>query len=298
MHGRQTTQTRPESLTKVDPYGEDFAVLSPTVAYCDASHAQVKPLSNCITQVPDLIVFTSWMDAAPKHVRVYLTKYRRLLPMSNVLLITTATRHILWDSEAHRLKDLQPAFEVLASAAEHAHSAEPSILLHAVSNGGATAAWLLLSTFRKRHGTALPLSKVCIDSAPGAQNYSSALAALSYGLPRNGVVRVVGLNLLRAFLALWFLYIYVSGSEGVIQEMRNGLNDESVTRKSAARLYIYSTADKLISWQDVESHADDAMKKGYHVRFCKYSDSAHAAHLLKDEKKYWDAITALWDGDA
>ena len=96
---------------------------------------------------------------------------------------------------------------------------------------------------------------------------------------------------------MWFGYMYLSGSETIVDTVRRGLNDAELLPVEAVRLYVYSTADKLIQWQDVEAHAREAEAKGYKVQMVKYLDSPHAAHLLHDEKRYWSAVTGLWDAE-
>lgn len=38
-------------------------------------------------QEPDLIVFCSWMSAAPKHIAKYTDGYRKLFPNTTILLV-------------------------------------------------------------------------------------------------------------------------------------------------------------------------------------------------------------------
>ena len=79
--------------------------------------------------------------------------------------------------------------------------------------------------------------------------------------------------------------------------VRAGLNDPDLFPTNAVRLYVYSAADEIIQWQHVEAHATEAQGKGYKVQKVKYLDSGHTAHLLHDEKRYWRAVTGLWDSE-
>ena len=274
-----------------NPYGYGFVELSPTVVY-RAPPDNIKPSGASITKEPSLILLASWMDASPRHVAKYTTGYQKLFPSSRVLVITTSTLHFLVQSTAQRIKDLEPALDILKSL-------EPSekVLLHSFSNGGAAATWLLAKTHRARTGHALPISKAIFDSAPGTQGYAGSLAAFSVNLPKNPIVRGIGSIMLRILLGVWFSYVYLSGSENIVDTVRKGLNDADLFPTTAVRLYVYSVADKLIHWQDVEAHARDAEAKGYKIQKVKYLDSAHAAHLLLDEKRYWSAVTGLWDSE-
>ena len=89
--------------------------------------------------------------------------------------------------------------------------------------------------------------------------------------------------------------MWVTGQEKIVDKVRQGLNQSKLFDTAVARLYIYSTKDKLIDWKDVEEHAHDAEAVGYKTTLVKYLDSGHTAHLMSDEKRYWGAVTALWD---
>lgn len=273
-------------------YGEGFNKLSPTVLYRIPPKTD-KPSGQASTtsiEEPSLILFAAWMDAAPRHIAAYTTRYQRVFPTSSILVVTTASSHFLFQSNARRLRELEPALDILVHE-------EGRILLHAFSNGGATAAWLLARTIRQRSGKSLPVSKICFDSAPGTQDYNRSLAAFALALPKNRFLKFLGMLLLRIFLAMWFEYTYIRGTEKFLDILRKGLNDTQLFPNTATRLYIYSIADKLIKWQDVESHAKEAEGHGCKVQMCKYVDSGHVAHLLRDGKRYWSAVVGLWDSD-
>ena len=115
------------------------------------------------------------------------------------------------------------------------------------------------------------------------------------GLPKNPVAHSIGSGLLHILLGVWFCYVYLTGNEQIVDTVRKGLNDTDLFSTAASRLYVYSVADKLIFWQDVEAHATEAETKGYKVQTVKYLESGHTAHLLQDEKRYWNAVSGLWD---
>ncbi|MCJ1448492.1 MAG: hypothetical protein MMC23_009009 [Stictis urceolatum] len=280
-----------DAVASPSPYGFGFVELSPTVFYRTPSD-KIKPSGASITKEPDLILLASWMDASPRHVAKYATGLQRIFPLARVLLITTSTLHFLVTPASQRLRDLEPALDILKNL-----QPQEKVLLHAFSNGGVAATWLVAKTHRARTGQALPISKAIIDSAPGTQGYSASLAAFSMALPKNPMARAIGSGFLRILLGVWFSYKYVSGGEMIVDTVRKGLNDAQLIPTKAVRLYVYSAADKLIPWQDVESHAKDAQAKGYRVQKVKYLESGHAAHLLHDEKRYWNAVTGLWDSD-
>lgn len=62
------------------------------------------------------------------------------------------------------------------------------------------------------------------------------------------------------------------------------------------RVYVYSLADALTDYRDVEMHAADAKRKGFSVALEKYERSAHVAHLRKDESRYWEIVRRTLEG--
>jgi hypothetical protein len=277
--------------TPPNPYGFGFSSLSPTVLY-RTPPANLKPSAAAITKEPSLILLTAWMNAFPRHVAKFTTGHQRLFPTSRIVIVLTSTVHFLYQSDSQRIKDLEPALSIIKDL-----QPEEKVLLHSFSNGGAAATWQLAKTHHERTGKGLPVAKAIFDSAPGTQGYDSSLAAFSMGLPRNPIAWYVGSGLLRVLLRVWFAYKYVEGSEHIVDTVRKGLNDTGLLPTEAVRLYVYSAVDELIKWEDVETHTKDAEGKGYKVQKVKYLESGHCGHLLQDEKRYWSAVTGLWDSD-
>ncbi|KAL8925713.1 MAG: hypothetical protein Q9172_002104 [Xanthocarpia lactea] len=277
--------------TPPNPYGFGFSSLSPTVLY-RIPPPNVKPSAIAITKEPSLILLTAWMNASPRHVAKYTTGYQRLFPTSRILIIVTSTAHFLYQSDSQRIKDLEPALSIVKDL-----QPKEKMLLHCFSNGGAAATWQLARTHRERTGRTLPVAKAIFDSAPGTQGYEASLAAFSMGLPNSPLAWYVGSGLLRVLLRVWFAYKYVEGGEHIVNTVRRGLNDTDLLPTEATRLYVYSSVDKLIKWEDVEAHAKDAECKGYRAQTLRYLESSHCGHLMQDEKRYWNAVTALWDSD-
>ncbi|KAM3069419.1 hypothetical protein ACMFMF_008636 [Clarireedia jacksonii] len=275
---------------KSNSYGPGFVELSPTVFYCQVSNGSKNSGTSTTTKAPDLIILAAWMNALPKHVAKYTSTYQKLFPSSRILVIVTTTAHILTQPEHKRIKGLEPALSII-----QAIQPQEKVLLHAFSNGGASAIWTIARTHYARTGRRLPISKTVLDSTPGSQSYEISLAAFSVALPKNTIVRAMGSLVLRVLLGMWYVYYLVTRSEKFIDKIRNGLNDTRLFDLGVERLYIYSMADKLVPWEAVEEHAKDAEGLGVKVRTEKYRESGHCAHLLNDEKRYWSAVLGVWE---
>lgn len=148
------------------------------------------------------------------------------------------------------------------------------------------------------------VSALIFDSCPGTASYTATMRAF------NTMVHFAPLRVLLA------IFMYVSFKLAAIrkrlfgtplfwEQRRTELNQPTVLpwlTKSSPRLYIYSTRDSMIRWQDVESHAKDAEKWCARVRREKFDDSEHVMHMRKDPKRYWRVIKEVWtaacrDGD-
>lgn len=73
------------------------------------------------------------------------------------------------------------------------------------------------------------------------------------------------------------------------------MNDPRFSSLDARRCYVYSRSDKLVKWEDVEEHADEAERRGYDVRRTKFDATEHVSHMKTDRFKYWTAMERLWN---
>ncbi len=242
---------------------------------------------------PSLIVLAGWMAAAPRHVAKYATAYTQLYPTARILLIACSLPDVIYRSAAVQQRRLAPAVAELRR--EAAASPRPRILVHLFSNGGARMACMLARAFRAAAGARVPAAAMVLDSSPGRATYSRAVAATVAGLPRGIVVRFLGGMLVRAVAAVLFVWHWVSGTENVVDETRRALVDDELLDARMRRLYLYSKADKMVWWKDVEDHADEAEAKGCPVDRVRFENSAHAGHVLEDKERYWAAVGKTWE---
>jgi hypothetical protein len=291
VHVFYTSKSPNMSTQPTTPYGPGFTSLSPTAFY-RLPPGNAKPSGRCVAREPHLILITSWLDAAPRHVAKYVLGITRLFPTSRILLVITTAFHFMFQPTAQRLAELQPAVDMLKDVQPH-----EKVLLFSFSNGGATAAYMLARAFREQQNRSAPISKAIFDSAPGNGGYFASVRAFAVGLPRTPVVREVSLAVLRGFLGMWWAVETVMRVENIIDVMRRNLNDGTLFATETARLYIYSVNDQMVPWQDVEAHAAEAKSRGYTVQTVRYVESSHVGHVLQDEARYWAAVEQLWNSD-
>jgi len=178
-------------------------------------------------------------------------------------------------------------------------------------------------------GNRLPQHTITFDSAPPQFRYSKSYTAIASGIPSsiNPILRYFVLApLIHAWCCFAWVQHFVTDSEGGGPFGRVGLghNDfvgvRNTTDQGAAaandgggndgdegststgevrRTYIYSEADALVDWRDVESHAAAAVEKGLpsaNVRLEKFEGSMHVAHARADEGRYWRVVRETWEG--
>ena len=232
---------------------------------------------------PDLYIYCSWMGAAPKHISKYVEGFKRHFPNTSILLIESTLPNMFLGS------DLTPACEVVNSYPETAGGKAPYIILHACSNGGATNAIWLANLLAKPDKPS-PFRRVILDCSPGRGEAKSATEAMTMSLSGPKVVRFIGSWLIYS-TTLLLMGIYITfGWEDMLSRLRRLLNDSKVISVQASRLYLYSKNDLLVRWESVHEHAEDAKQKGYPVREEVFTKAAHAALLMEDSERYWNAV--------
>ena len=62
------------------------------------------------------------------------------------------------------------------------------------------------------------------------------------------------------------------------------------------RCYVFSKGDKIVKWEDVVEHADEAESMGWSVEKEVFEGSGHVGHLVADSDRYWRIVRKLWTG--
>ncbi|KAL4943891.1 hypothetical protein BDV06DRAFT_234255 [Aspergillus oleicola] len=274
-----------------------FTQLSPTIYVHEPDLSAPDTDTGKGNDYPKTIVIAFWMNAFSRTLVKYIAGYRRLVPRARLIFIrTSSSEFILRPTKRAQYTRLQPAVEALRSLPPD----EP-VFMHMFSNGGVFAATHLLEAYQIATGRPLVVSSTVIDSAPGTANLSASIKAFSYILPKRWILRLFAKMLLVAYLTSMFVLGKVVGKifgvRDAVSVARQVINDKRVMRGSVKssegaprRCYIYSDADELVDWRDVERHAEDAEQKGFLVRREKFLGSEHVAHMKADPKRYWRTV--------
>ena len=121
-----------------------------------------------------------------------------------------------------------------------------------------------------------------------------SINALVQSMPPSPLIRVPGTLLAHVSVAAVLVLSRVFGVNDGVERLRAGLNDKRLFPAEAPRLYIYSKADEMVWWEDVEEHAKAAEDLGWKVERASFEGSAHVGHMLEDGERYWDAVKRTW----
>ncbi|KAF7881359.1 uncharacterized protein EAF01_011870 [Botrytis porri] len=272
-----------------------FNRLSPCVYLYTPSTTTAPPLSD-----PSTILLCSWNNAAPKHISYYTSYYTKLFPLSRIVLCTMKTSQFLLQSEAQRRRDAAPAIDALFSESSDQGA---RLLVHCISNGGGKRFYGIAGLYQSQKGKPLPISSIVYDSCPSLPWFKRDLHALLH-VPGAKLPWLLYIPLaVIAIIVASIVYVIVHYCphwvwRDLVRGPLEGLNDERLVRKEAARGYIYSEEDEVIEWKDVEEHGEVGTLKGYRVERIKMVGGKHAQMFRGEggEEAYWGFVMKLWVG--
>lgn len=273
---------------------ETFKALNSCVFLHEPSTPSVR--SQTDHPPPTTILFFAWLGALPRHFSKYIAYYTNRYPNARILVIINGNSDIIYRSNVTQEKRLEPALQVIL--ADTNLDGGGRLLTHAFSNGGSNALANLLVAFHRRTGKQMPLQALILDSAPGRANLKPLAEAMRMSMPKQTYLRLPMLIFVLSLLGVMWVVHRALRLENKIDRLRRLLNDPQLSPLDAQRCYVYSKSDKLVKWEDVEEHADDAERRGYHVRREKFDGSEHVSHMKMDKVKYWSAIERFWNSSS
>ncbi|PYI20189.1 hypothetical protein BO99DRAFT_402010 [Aspergillus violaceofuscus CBS 115571] len=254
---------------------------------------------------PALITLCTWLGGAtPSRIQKYISGYQILYPTSAILLIMTRILEIglLPFSVLHAR--LAPARDVLRRFINNGDRDDnQSILLHIFSHGGCNTAIQLALSLQVEDARGHPplelgrhLGGIIFDCCPGDTSFGRAYQVAAQSLPPRAVLaQAVGRVLLYPVIGV-ITGLQQAGWMSSVRGLRAQLNDPATFGKMAPRLYLYSTADSMVRWEDVESHQREAaadLEKCFTVKGIAFSDSPHCALVKDHSDRYWTEIKSF-----
>ncbi|KAI5863658.1 DUF829-domain-containing protein [Durotheca rogersii] len=277
-----------------------FTPISDRIFLRDGAPGPVaEPPSDSAADHPTTIIIFGWGDGLPKHVSKYADGYHKLYPKARVLMVISSIFAAIYDSLEQRTKSMIPIIDTVFPVA--ADDARERVLLHTMSNTGGIYAAAALNAFKQRHGEdkALPHFLSVSDSTPGGLEFSTEVGRWS---------RAMALGTAKWFpwpfavtQGLWWAFLHtVNLIETAVGREPSGkyscrvFLENSMATPRAPRLYMYSKADDLIGWEDVEAHAAVAQSRGYTTVLERFDNSPHVGHMRMHPERYWNAIERCW----
>lgn len=279
-----------------------FVLLGPSIQVKGKQEFSSSPSSFASTTGigdPHLIIITSWTGANPKHIAKYTQNYMALYPFCPILVIATSIEDLTMRSTEQKIATLAPAVEYIEDLIVSRYTYNFNILLHAFSEGGSNKAVCLARAFLAKAKYQLPIAAYIFDSTPGTPRFSNNVAAFKRSLPENPVIRFLGFFLGIFFVAAMEILhsIFVPYDNNIIAKTRKAINDASLWPIAGIpRTYMFSEADDLIWWKDVQEHAEMSAKEfGVVCLMVKYKASRHCDHMRLNEEYYWSAVRKTWE---
>lgn len=262
-----------------------FAKLGPSVYMQDPSDSTGKDRP--------LIFLAFWMNAPPRALAKYVVEYRRIAPSARIIFIRSSSNDFFLRSAARTQRNrVTPAVDAIRAFATPGNP----VFMHLFSNGGLSGTTHMLQAHYQATGKPLPISSMIIDSAPGTATLAAAVRAFSFALPRMWILRLISKSFLWMFLILFKVMHTITRSPDPISLARKVINDTSLVQAAKAkgiptRCYIYSDADELVDWHDVEKHASESEACGWVVRRERFQGSPHVGHMKTAPDRYWAIVT-------
>lgn len=271
----------------------------------DESDLGTRKSSNVIS--PGIVLIYTWADARPRHYVKYIEGYQNLFPNAKIILTTATTigtffggqkaaQYIVHDMV---LKEIAPLYQSDTQSTDSPIS-RPRILAHAFSNSGGLNLEATWCVWKQVFGstTPLPLTALILDSTPGGLTYKTEFSRWTTGVSLGMAALPSPLRWAIAAIIVTCLMVVpqVLGIEVMATRGPRELNSPRNIPLKSARLYVYSSTDQLIYWKDVETHAEEARKKGYtNIILERFDGSSHVSHLKLDPSRYWNAVWSVWN---
>ena len=284
-----------------------FHKISPTLYECvhgyTIKESQIARPSKTTTPIsPTTIVIFGWAAAPLRTVARFAKGHSVLFPTARILIALSTPTTLFFQTAQVAQQAMMPlawelSGQILEAASDSKDSAcqnrgtaedPPRIILHAISNGGLMSLHTLSLTWLATFLKPLPHTLLVLDSCPGSGCFSTEVcrwgrAASAPLLPSHSVVgKVLGVKTLvdvaavACVTALVGVPEIVTGRENLICAARHGVCDRRKFDPRANRVYIYSTGDETVRWQDVEASIEDTRKNQ-----CWETCAAHQAGRVK-----------------
>ncbi|KAJ7064345.1 hypothetical protein C8F01DRAFT_42637 [Mycena amicta] len=246
---------------------------------------------------PTLVLVFGWMSAYPVHLEKYCRTYAQIYPGATIILVPSHLS-IFWTPYAALRSRYSQLLQVLD--AHGYREGRARILAHTFSNGGAfhLVAMNRVLSLASSSSTPIPRSPslLVLDSNPGAERLDRIHQAITAPI-KNPLTRFIVSGVVTAIFFVIWVQKRILRRPTLVDNMMNALRLPRALPWMDAhtpRLYIYSKADRVVPWTDVDAHAQRSERDGIDVRMVCFEDSPHVSHARLHPEEYWSAIQKTW----
>lgn len=276
---------------------EGFTKLAPAIWLREQAPPPSPPLSSPPSGLPppSLVVLCTWVGAQPKHIAKYVDEYLGRYSAPALLVLESNLADMTYRGDGAQQARLGPARHVLQAHLQPGLTGGGGIIVHAFSNGGAQCAAQVVAAVPAAH-RATAFRALILDSCPGEASYTRSANAILLPLAKSPMLKLLAFPFTHVVLCLIFIADRVFGFENVVARARRRLNSSDYIAHAVPRLYIYSSADQMVSAPDIEAHAEQARRAGYSdIIELRFEASGHCAHASRYALHYWASIALLFE---
>lgn len=268
-----------------------------------------------------VVVLLGWLGAKQKHLKRYAEWYTSM--GFHVITFTFPMAEIMsYQVGGKAEQNIELLVNHLAGWLEEEHG--KNLVFHTFSNTGWLTYGVILEKFQKQDPSLMGRIKGCIvDSAPvpapdpqvWASGFSAAflkkhsvatkgfmasnesheeevlVSNKTDGEPKAAVTEEALLLILEKFFEV------ILNLPTVNRRLSDVLNLLSSRQPKCAQLYIYSSADRVIPAESVESFVEDQRRAGHEVRACNFVSTPHVDHFRGDPNLYTSELTRFLEED-
>lgn len=251
------------------------------------------------------VVMLGWLGSKPKHLRRYIELYnsRGIHAVTFVASVRDVLTFDLGKKLEERVAVLANELALWLSESDK-DGRERCLIFHTFSNTGWLAYGAILENLKSRQEL-LEKIKGCVVDSGGDPDISPKVWAAGFtaamlkkrssfayssveagegnevGSPlTSGNIQIKGAMLIETvlFAALEKLFSFLLNLSNVNERLRRIISVLVNNQPSCPQLYLYSTADKVIPFQSVESFIEEQRKSGREVHSFNFGSSPHVDH--------------------
>ncbi|KAF0693996.1 Aste57867_15094 [Aphanomyces stellatus] len=236
-----------------------------------------------------VVLVCGWMGASARPVQKYEAMYKAL-GYHTFTILSHPSDFFRPTASVHKAS--LEAFHALVASLGHdpQDAAAPlQLVVHAMSNGGCYS-WYCFKAHLIRAGIAFSVPALVFDSAPQLAGNVSTTPAAFAAMVKQPFFQA---TLYYVLYAVFFTLHWVATAVGVRQPVDLVFEMVTTQDKAVPRLFLYSTADAMITRDQVETTIAAAKAHKVAVSAVNFQDSAHVAHYAKYPDVYVEAIKAF-----